>query len=214
MRRPNPTRMNLINLKRNIVLARKGHDILKRKREVLVLEFLRLLQESKSDRNYLQSLIQESYKTVAIASTYVGSFQLETIAAHVTETSPVSIVLKNIMGVKVPEIKRAGSKEFIGLLSRGYSLITTSTAVDDVSDSFQSVEENILEIAKREQGLKRIVIEIDKTKRRVNALEYILVPSLNAQVKYITMRLDEMDRDMFSALKHVKKKLAKVEVSA
>ncbi|MGC9205125.1 MAG: V-type ATP synthase subunit D [Candidatus Micrarchaeia archaeon] len=214
MRRPNPTRMNLINLKRNIVLARKGHDILKRKREVLVLEFLRLLQESKSDRDYLQSLIQESYKTVAIASTYVGSFQLETIAAHVTETSPVSIVLKNIMGVKVPEIKRAGSKEFIGLLSRGYSLITTSTAVDDVSDSFQSVEENILEIAKREQGLKRIVIEIDKTKRRVNALEYILVPSLNAQVKYITMRLDEMDRDMFSALKHVKKKLAKVEVSA
>ncbi len=206
--------MNLINLKRNIVLARKGHDILKRKREVLVLEFLRLLQESKSDRNYLQSLIQESYKTVAIASTYVGSFQLETIAAHITETSPVSIVLKNIMGVKVPEIKRAGSKEFIGLLSRGYSLITTSTAVDDVSDSFQSVEENILEIAKREQGLKRIVIEIDKTKRRVNALEYILVPSLNAQVKYITMRLDEMDRDMFSALKHVKKKLAKVEVSA
>jgi len=208
---PNPTRMNLINLKRNIALARKGHDILKRKREVLVLEFLRLLQESKSDRNYLQSLIQESYKTVAIASTYVGNFQLETIAAHITETSPVNIVLKNIMGVKVPEISKSGSGKPIELLSRGYSLITTSTAVDDVSDAFQSVEENILEIAKREQGLKRIVIEIDKTKRRVNALEYILVPSLSAQEKYITMRLDEIDRDMFSALKHVKKKLAKKE---
>lgn len=200
--------MNLINLKKSIELAKKGHDILKKKREVLVIEFLKLLQASKTDRDYLYNLLQEAYKSVAFASTYVGNFELETIALHITETSPVKITLKNIMGVKVPEITRIGD-ESIDILKRGYSLITTSTAVDDVSDSFQKVENAVIEIAKREQGLKRIVIEIDKTKRRVNALEYVLIPNLSAQAKYITMRLDEMDRDMFSALKHVKKKLAK-----
>lgn len=200
--------MNLINLKRSIELAKKGHDILKKKREVLVIEFLKLLQASKTDRDYLYNLLQEAYKSVAFASTYVGNFELETIALHITETSPVKITLKNIMGVKVPEISKIGD-ESIDILKRGYSLITTSTAVDDVSDSFQKVENAVIEIAKREQGLKRIVIEIDKTKRRVNALEYVLIPNLSAQAKYITMRLDEMDRDMFSALKHVKKKLAK-----
>ncbi len=208
---PNPTRMNLINLKRSIKLAEKGHDILKRKREVLVIEFMRLLMQSKSDRSYLHELLQQSYKTVAIASAYVGDFELDEIASQVTETSPISITLKNIMGVKVPEISKLESNEHIDILSRGYSLLSTSTAVDDVSDAFQKVEDTIIEIAKREQSLKRIVLEIDKTKRRVNALEYVFIPTLKQQSKYVSMRLDEMDRDMFSALKHVKKKLAKAK---
>jgi len=205
---PNPTRMNLINLRRSIALAQKGHSVLKKKREVLVIEFLKLLQASKADREYLFNMLQNAYKSVAIASAYIGNFELEAIASHITEAYPIKISLKNIMGVKVPEISKAG-KAGINLLERGYSLITTSTAVDDVSDAFQKVEDTVIEIAKREQGLKRIVVEIDKTKRRVNALEYVLIPNLNAQARYISMRLDEMDRDMFSALKHVKKKLAK-----
>jgi len=205
---PNPTRINLINLRKSIALAKKGHNILKRKREVLVMEFLRLLQYSKADRAYLYNMLQNAYKSVAIASTYIGNFELETIASHITEAYPIRISLKNIMGVKVPEISKAG-KESINLLERGYSLITTSTAVDDVSDEFQKVEDTIIELAKREQSLKRIVVEIDKTKRRVNALEHVRIPELNAQARYISMRLEEMDRDMLSALKHVKKKLAK-----
>ncbi|MDE1825257.1 MAG: V-type ATP synthase subunit D [Candidatus Micrarchaeota archaeon] len=209
MKRLNPTRMNLLITKRMKGMAKKGHDILERKKEVLVIEFMKLLQQSKNDRSYLYQLIQKAYKSVAIASTYVGDFELEKVAAHVSKSAPVRITLKNIMGVRVPEISR--SEGSIGLLNRGYSIITTSTAVDDVSDSFQEVENAIIDIAKREQGLKRIVIEIDKTKRRVNALEYVIMPGLDAQRKYIAMRLEEVDRDMFSALKHVKKRLAKVE---
>ncbi len=208
MKMPNPTRMNLINLRRSIALANKGYKILEKKNEVLVMEFMKLLQSLQSDRSSLYAVLQEAYKSVAIAVAYIGNFQLEAIAMHVTEASPIKIKLKNIMGVKVPEIERVGG-ENIGIKERGYSLITTSTAVDDVSDLFQKAESMIIEIAKREQGLKRIVIEIDKTKRRVNALEYVRIPELNAQAKYITMRLEEMDRDMFSALKHVKKKIEK-----
>lgn len=199
--------MNLTILKKTRGMAKKGHDILQRKREVLVLEFMKLLQQSKNDRSYLHDLMQGAYKTVAMASTYIGDFELENVAAQMPETTPVKITLKNIMGVRLPEISK--SKQEISFLNRGYSMLSTSTAVDDVSDSFQEVQDTIIDIAKREQGLKRLVTEIDKTKRRVNALEYVVMPGLKAQQKYISMRLEEIDRDMFSALKHVKKKLGK-----
>ncbi|MDE1828169.1 MAG: V-type ATP synthase subunit D [Candidatus Micrarchaeota archaeon] len=208
MKKLSPTRMNLTNLKKTRAMAKKGHDILEKKKEVLVIEFMKLLQQSKNDRTYLYEMIQGAYKTVAIASTYIGDFELENVAASMPETTPVKITLKNIMGVRLPEISKAPRS--MTMLNRGYSLLTTSTAVDDVSDSFEEVQNSIIEIAKREQGLKRLVIEIDKTKRRVNALEYVIMPGLRAQSKYIAMRLDEIDRDMFSALKHVKKKLATV----
>ena len=200
----NPTRINLINLRRRIVVARKGYDILKRKREVLVIEFLKLLKQSKESRNLLNELIQQSYKTVTIASTYVGNFELEDVSLHMKEAEPVKIRIKNIMGVRIPEINRIEQRTDIS-----YALLPASLAVDDISDSFVRATNSIIDVAQREQGLKRLVIEIDKTKRRVNALDYRVIPGMKAQTKYIRMRLDEMDRDTFSALKHVKKKLAK-----
>ncbi|MDE1834462.1 MAG: V-type ATP synthase subunit D [Candidatus Micrarchaeota archaeon] len=199
----NPTRMNLIQLRRRIVVARKGYDILKRKREVLVIEFMKMLKQSKESRALLNELIQQSYKTVTIASTYVGNFELEDVAMHMKEAEPIQIRIKNIMGVRIPLINRMQRAP-----SMSYSVLPSSLAVDDISDSFVKVTNSIIDVAQREQGLKRLVIEIDKTKRRVNALDYRVIPRMRAQSKYIRMRLEEMDRDTFSALKHVKKKLA------
>ncbi len=198
-----PTRMNLINLKKRIVVAKKGHGILKRKREVLVIEFLRLLKQSKESRSALNALIQQSYKSVTVASTYVGNFELEDVALHMKEAEPVRIRIKNIMGVRIPEINRAQAKP-----GMAYQLLPGSLAVDDMNDSFTRATNSIIDVAQREQGLKRLVLEIDKTKRRVNALDYKVIPGMMGQSKYIRMRLEELDRDMFSALKHVKKKLA------
>lgn len=197
----NPTRMNLINTKRSIGVASKGHDILKRKREVLVMEFLKLLGSSKNDRTLLQQILQQAYKTVMMGSTYIGNFELEEMALHTEEASPIRISIKNVMGVNIPEI----SKGEVKAAEFHYS---SSLAVDDITDSFSRVRDMVIDVAQREQGLKRLVLEIDKTKRRVNALEYIVIPNMKGTAKYITMRLEEMDRDMFSALKHVKKKLA------
>lgn len=199
----NPTRINLINLRRRVVVARKGYDILKRKREVLVIEFLKMLKQSKESRNVLNQLVQESYKSVTIASTYVGNFELEDVALNMDEAAPVKMKIKNIMGVRIPEITRM--QRPIGI---SYSVMPNSLAVDDISDSFTRSINSIIDVAQREQGLKRLVIEIDKTKRRVNALDYKIIPNMKKQSKYIRMRLEEMDRDTFSALKHVKKKLA------
>ncbi len=198
----NPTRMNLINLKKRIAVARKGYGILKRKREVLVIEFLKMLRQSKESRSALNTLIQQSYKTVTIASTYVGNFELEDVALHMKEAEPVKIKIKNIMGVRIPEINRSASPSTIS-----FSILPSSLAIDDISDTFTRATNSIIDVAQREQGLKRLVLEIDKTKRRVNALDYRIIPGMADQSKYIRMRLEEIDRDMFSALKHVKKKL-------
>jgi V/A-type H+-transporting ATPase subunit D len=205
MARVNPTRINLINTRKSRILAVKGHDLLKRKREVLVIEFLKLLKESTNDRDYVQKMLQEAYKSLAIASTFVGDFELDYVANYVKETGRVEIEQKNIMGVRIPEIAKSSVSSTIE--DRGYSLISTSVAVDDVSESFGDVIDSVIDLAKREQGLKRLVLEIEKVKRRVNALEYKLIPDLERRSKYISMRLDEIDRDSFSALKHVKKRL-------
>ncbi len=204
MARLNPTRMNLINLKKRVVVARKGYGILKRKREVLVLEFLNMLKQSGASRSKLNELIQESYKMVETASTYVGNFELEDVALHMKETSPVRMRIKNIMGVKIPQIERAQVSAMDPTL-----LFSASLAVDDINDTFTRATNSIIDVAQREQGLRRLVLEIDKTKRRVNALDYKVIPGMQMQQRYIMMRLEEMERDTFAALKHVKKKLAK-----
>lgn len=201
--------MNLIRTRRQIGLAGRGHSLLKRKREVLVIEFLKLLKESTNDRGYLQEVLQRSYKTLAMASSYVGDFALDEAASYIKEPKPIKIEQKNIMGVRIPQIEH--SKEAPAITERGYSLLSTSVAVDDVNESFNDVLNTIVDVAKREQGLKRLVLEVEKVKRRVNALEYVLLPNLVRQTKYISGRLEEIDRDTFSALKHVKKRLEKAQ---
>ena len=201
--------MNLISTKKRIGLAKRGHSLLKRKREVLVIEFLKLLNESTKDRGYMQEVLQRSYKMLAVASTYVGDFALDEAANYIKEPQPIKMQSKNIMGVRIPEIEH--SNETPGILDRGYSLLSTSVAVDDVNESFNEVLNTVVDVAKREQGLKRLVLEVEKVKRRVNALEYVLLPTLDHQTKYISMRLEEIERDTFSALKHVKKRLEEKE---
>lgn len=205
MAKRNPTRSTLINLRRTIVLAGKGHDLLKKKREVLVIEFLKMLQESKADRERLQEVLQAAYKTTAIASAYVGDFELQQASEYVPESSGVGVSVKNVMGVRIPEIESKSSPQ------ANYATLQESLAVSDVADSFDNVKNMVIEVAKREQGLKRLVLEIDKVKRRVNALEYILLPNLTREANYISFRLNEIDRDVFSALKHVKKRLEKAQ---
>ncbi|MEM3775484.1 MAG: V-type ATP synthase subunit D, partial [Candidatus Micrarchaeaceae archaeon] len=183
----NPTRMNLINLRRRAAMANKGYGILKRKREVLVMEFLKMLKMSKNDINYLNAIMERAYKGVAIASAYVGNFELEEVAMHVEEAEPIKITVKNIMGVKVPEISGSGKQTAID-----YNIISTDVAADDISSDFSNAINVMIDVAQREQGLKRLVIEIDKTKRRVNALQYVVIPNIRSRSKYIAVRLEEI----------------------
>ncbi len=205
-----PTRINLINTKQKTEMASRGHAILKKKQEVLVIEFMKPMNETRKDRGYLYRILQPAYETVTLASTYIGTFELEEVAMHMREIKPIGLAIKDVMGVKIPSITMVGSQE-----GNAYRLLSTSVSVDDIRGSFTEVVKTLIAVAQREQGLRRLVLEIEKTKRRVNALEYVVVPGLQDTSKYIAMRLDEMDRDMFSALKHVKKKIvAKAEAEA
>jgi V/A-type H+-transporting ATPase subunit D len=198
-----PTRINLINTKQRTDMASRGHTILRKKQEVLVMEFMKPMNESKKDRRYLNTILQPAYETVSLASAYIGSFELQEVAMHMREIKPIGLAIRDVMGVKVPSITMAGAQE-----GNTYRLLSTSVSIDDIRGSFTEVIKTMIAVAQREQGLRRLVLEIEKTKRRVNALEYVVVPDLENTSKYIEMRLDEMDRDMFSALKHVKKKIA------
>ena len=199
-----PTRMNLIATKRRTAIAKKGHSILKKKREVLVLEFLKLLKNTGNDRDRMYEILQKAYQILGTGYAYAGSIELEEAANYVKEYGSIGISVKNIMGVRVPEIDKGESEVAVML-----NMLSASVAVDDINESFTNALESIINVAQREQGLRRIVLEIEKTKRRVNAMDYIVIPRYNAQAKYISTRLEEMNRDTFSALKHVKKKLSK-----
>ncbi len=201
-----PTRMNLIATKRRTVIARRGHAILKKKREVLVLEFMKLLKNTGNDREKMYDILQKAYQILGAGYAYVGNLELEEAANYVKEYGDVGISIKNIMGVRVPEIEKGGNE-----IAMMLNMLSSSVAVDDINESFTNALESIIAVAQREQGLRRIVLEIEKTKRRVNAMDYIVIPRYNAQAKYISTRLEEMNRDTFSALKHVKKKLSKGE---
>ena len=209
MARVNPTRINLINSKKEIKIAKKGHSLLTRKREVLVLEFMKLLKLSGVDRRMLEDQLARAYDVVAVSSAFVGDFRLSVAAANIPDSTSVIIQGKNVMGVKVPEIEmreaeRKGGDSYL-------SMVAGNASTDDIADSFADVKRALVEVVKREQGLRRLVLEIEKTKRRVNALEYVVVPRLTKQARYISIRLEEIDRDTFSALKHVKKRLEKNE---
>ena len=166
---------------------------------------MQLLKQSRESRTFLNSLLQDAYKTTMIASAYVGNFELKELTYYVKEAEPISISVKNIMGVKIPVIGKGPS-------TKSQLPMSASIAAEDINESFSKALAAIVDVAEREQGLRRIVLEIEKTKRRVNALEYVVIPNMRSNAKYITMRLGEMDRDMFSALKHVKKKLAEAEM--
>lgn len=200
MAQANPTRMNLINLRTKIAIAGKGYDVLKKKRDVLVAEFMKTLKSTRQGREYLNSVLQGAYKTSMIASAYVGDLELQETAYHVKEAQPVSVTVKNVMGVKVPEIGRSKATSSATPLS-------ASVAAADMNESFTKALNAMVDVAETEQGIRRLVLEIEKTKRRVNALENVTIPKIKKDAKYVSTRLEEMERDMFSALKHVKKKI-------
>jgi len=201
-----PTRMELITTRNKLRLANNGYRLLKQKRDVLILEFFMLLEKAKDLRGNLNSQIAKAYRSLAMAEGYHGIFEVENAAMAVGRASNVGISVRNVMGVKIPEVR--GEYSAKTAFDRGYSIVGTSAKIDEAASSFEKTLELIFELARYENALKKLIGEIEKTKRRVNALEYVMMPRLNRQARYISMRLDEMERETFFTLKMIKKKMA------
>lgn len=198
-----PTRIELIRTRRRIKLAQRGLDLLKMKRSSLVMEFFNISRSVKGLRENLRADIGEALETLKAAEIISGTMNLERIA-YMSADSTVGVNLKNVMGVRIPELSRNYNQT---ILSNQYRAISVPTAINDAIKKFENIYTQIVEIAEKENSMRKLLHEIDKTKRRSNAIENILIPQLTYSAKLIRMRLDEIERDMFTTLKMVKRKI-------
>ncbi len=201
----NPTRMELLKIRKRVKLAQKGHRLLKEKRDALIMEFFSTLEKARKSRKELNASLATSYQDLVLAEATAGMLAVRSTAYAVRDESAVNITNRNIMGVFVPTIEK---KDFSKKLSeRGYGFVGTPAKLDEAAESFESSANKVMEVAEIEGSLLRLAEAIQKTKRRVNSLEYILIPRLKNTGKHIQMKLDEMSRESFFRLKKIKKKL-------
>lgn len=200
-----PTRGELLKLKRRIDLAERGHELLQEKRDALVTEFFDNLDLLKDRREKVEKKLEEAFEDLINAKVSMGTLELNKAAQAAIRELDVDVGSRNIMGVKVPIIEAEDLER--KTTERGYSLQQTSAKLDDAAKRFEKALKATLELAETEKTVKLLAQEIEKTKRRVNSLENVLIPRLKDNKEYIEMRLEEQERENFFRLKRVKEKL-------
>lgn len=201
-----PTRSELINLKKKIKLSERGYNILKMKRDGLIIEFFKILEEAKKSKDEINDMYLRATTTIAVANTVEGAIGVKAAAMSVKEAPQIDIRKKNIMGVVVPEIESSAVKK--DLATRGYGVLGTTAVIDETAEAFEDLVDAIIKAAEIETTMKRLLDEIESTKRRVNALEFKVIPELSEARDFIKMRLDEMEREELFRLKKIKAKSA------
>ncbi len=200
-----PTRSELIQLKNRIKLSERGYKLLKMKRDGLILEFFKILNEARNVRTELDAAYLRAEEKINLASAVNGMVSVRSVAFTAKESPEISLSGKNIMGVVVPKISSTGVKKT--LLERGYGIIGTNSYIDETADAYEDLVEKIITAAELETTMKRLLDEIEKTKRRVNALEFKVIPELTAAMKFIRFALEEMERENTFRLKRVKARM-------
>ena len=199
-----PTRSELIKLKNRIKLAKSGHKLLKRKRDGLILEFFEILKQTKSVRKEMTDKYKEAVRKINTARIIDGDLAIKSVSIAVRNKPQVSITTKNIMGVVVPHIESQNVKK--RMTERGIGLVNTSAAINEAMKAYEELLEYILLVAEVETSMIRLLTEIDKTKRRVNALEFEVIPKLINTKNFIQLRLEELERETIFRSKRIKKK--------
>ena len=197
-----PTRMELIETKRKIKLSKGGYKLLKMKRDGLIMEFFELLPKVKDLRGQLSELYKDAMEKLSVAIAADGKTALESAANCLNKAPEVELSSNNIMGVVVPAVKVTPVEK--SLEDRGYGLVGTSIRVDEAVHAFEKLSEMIILAAEGETTMKKLLDEIESTKRRVNALEFKVIPNLEEVAKYISFRLEELERESIFGLKRIK----------
>lgn len=199
-----PTRSELMKLKNKIKLAKSGYNLLKKKRDGLILDFFEILKKVKT----LRSDIVEEYKIALqkmnMARILESDLKIKSIAMAISQVPEVELKTKNIMGVVVPKIESAAIQK--NFMERGYGMFNTA-AIDEAAESYEKVVEKVVTAAEVETSMRKVLQEIEKTKRRVNALDYVIIPEMEKVQDFIRLRLEEIERENIFRLKRIKKKL-------
>lgn len=195
----NPTRMELLRLKKRITLARRGHKLLKDKQDELVRNFLEIIEDTKKLRIQADNEIQSVFQSYSIAEGVIGGAGIENLFSVPGAQTEVKSKTRSIMNLKAPEFE-------VDITGNPYDYgdATSSVLVDRSVKKYGELLKTLLKLAELEKTSILLAEEIEKTRRRVNALEYILIPNMEETIKYITMKLSEMERSNLIRVMKVK----------
>ncbi|WP_330631460.1 V-type ATP synthase subunit D [Halocatena halophila] len=207
-----PTRKNLMAIEDRIELSERGHDTLEQKRDGLIMEFMDILDQAQDVRSDLSGVYDDAQRKINMARAMDGDIAVRGAAAALKEHPEIVTQSKNIMGVVVPEIESTKVKK--SLDERGYGVVGTSARIDEAAGAYEDLIEQIILAAEVETAMKKMLEEIETTKRRVNALEFKLLPDLYESQEYIEQKLEEQEREEIFRLKKIKNKKEEEEDDA
>lgn len=197
-----PTRMELIKLKKRVKLAERGRDLLKEKRDALVLEFFDVMRLVRDARNSVNEATALAHRSLSICYAAMGTQDTRQISTYSIGDVDVTMGSRNIMGVVVPTLEVGSATRKV--TERGYSFLGGSSRLDQASAAFEEALNAIMSLAAAEERARKVVRELEKTKRRVSALDNVVVPRLHGSIRLIEDKLEELERENFSRLKKIK----------
>jgi V/A-type H+-transporting ATPase subunit D len=204
--------MELIKKNAQIKLAEQGRDLLREKMDALIQEFFHIMVSVSKSREELEMMADAAQRSLVVAQAVDDPVTLKSASFATKRVLTLDIRGKNIMGVPVPLIeKRSVTKS---VLERGYSIIGTSGRIDETAERYEAELDLIIGLAETETSLRRLGDEIQMNRRRVNALEQVLIPELKKQAKYIKIAIEEREREDLFRLKKVKKLLDRKKKAA
>lgn len=204
----NPTRMVLTTLKKRLKVAVKGHKMLKDKRDELMKQFLELARENKALREQVESHIGDVYSNFVIAQAVMSSEVLDEALMFPKQGVSIEVGNKNVMSVDVPVFDFETSTDDTSNIYP-YGFANTSAELDNAIENLSNIFPELLKLAAVEKEVQLLAAEIEKTRRRVNALEYVMIPQFKETIKYIQMKLDENERGNQTRLMKVKDMMLK-----
>ena len=193
------TKIELIRLKRRLVVARKIHKILRERLTILISELYSMLKEATECRRRIHKTLTEIYTSLIKAYTVMSDNEIDILTQGIPPYHKLYIATKNIMGVITPllEVRREKTRAT-------YTLAETCTPLQDIARRMSDLIEDIATLAELEKSIQLLSYEVIRTKRRVNALEHILIPRIEATIRFLTMMFEEREREEKARLKHVK----------
>jgi V/A-type H+-transporting ATPase subunit D len=194
-----PTRVALLRLKKELKVAKKGHKLLKDKRDGLVKKFMAVIYETKALRESVEERLGSAFDSYTRATSMTAKAALETALMVPNAKIDLEVDIKSVMSVKIPEftVEKSGS-------AFSYGMLETTGDLDNAMVKFDDVFVDILKLAQLEKTAENLAEEIEKTRRRVSALENVRIPNLEDTIKFITMQLDERNRDAVVSTMRVK----------
>lgn len=199
----NPTRMELTRLKGRLKTARRGYKLLKDKRDELMKQFLDIVRKNRELRTKVEDGLMRAHASFTVASAVMSPEMLEQALLYPKQCVELNMSFRNIMSVNVPiynfKTVNTDTSEIFP-----YGFAQTSGELDSALEALSSVFQDMLELAQVEKTMQLLAEDIEKTRRRVNALEYVMIPNMEEKIKYISMKLDENERSNITRLMKVK----------